>query len=536
MDNEILQEYDALPDAERVSEGLRETGYTFNTAIADIVDNSIAANATKVELTLNQEPSGKITVYVMDNGCGMDKVGLVNALTYGSAKRKDPSSLGKFGLGLKTSATSFCRTISLISRTSGDNTIRKMQWDIDKAPVKGWKVQEYAPTEEEIDLLEDITDGGSGTVVVCENCDKIIKSYKDHSTEKAAFTKKKNDLEFHLSLVFGRFLDPSFTDAKTVSITLNGKALDAWDPFCKNNPKTLAYKPTELVVDTPNKKTATCIITNYIIPRRDEFDTPAERDNAHISNDMQGFYIYREHRLIYYGQWLGMWSNEPHYSLHRVEFSFNHTLDEEFNVDIKKSVVTLNDEIYQIIKEQLLSAPRKQARKRYDTGVSKKVDKTSANAHDASNKNIENNAPMAEKAKVVITGQNQVSLTNANGTFKHAIEVEAPDSIKKNQRRIIPVDSLLGNQLWEPVIVPPNEHAIKINTSHDYYKKIYYPLLGQNVMISGLDALLWSLAEAELTATNDNTSEAFEDLRTWTSMILKRMLKDLPEPDLDDND
>ena len=103
------------PDPERVMEGLRDTGYNFNTAIADIIDNSIAAEATKIDISIDLSPVGDITVFIADNGTGMDEEGLQNAMRYGSRQREDPSSLGKFGLGLKTGSTAFCRCLSVVS-------------------------------------------------------------------------------------------------------------------------------------------------------------------------------------------------------------------------------------------------------------------------------------------------------------------------------------------------------------------------------------------------------------------------------------
>ena len=106
------EEMELLPDPERIVNGLRDTGYNFNTAIADIVDNSIAAEATKVAIDVNMLPDMSIQVYIADNGTGMDKDGLINAMKYGSKAREEKHSLGKFGLGLKTASTAFCRQLS----------------------------------------------------------------------------------------------------------------------------------------------------------------------------------------------------------------------------------------------------------------------------------------------------------------------------------------------------------------------------------------------------------------------------------------
>ena len=105
-------------DPSRVIEGLRDTGYDFKTAMADLVDNSIAANATTIKVRIQEDFEGKFSVFIIDNGDGMDLNGLKNAMRYGSAERSDKSSLGKFGMGLKTASTAFCRCLSVVSKNS----------------------------------------------------------------------------------------------------------------------------------------------------------------------------------------------------------------------------------------------------------------------------------------------------------------------------------------------------------------------------------------------------------------------------------
>src|SRR5258705_9950981 len=119
MSTAAIGPIELLPDPRRLMEGLRDTGYQFNTAIADIVDNSIAAEATVVELRLEMDYKGNVRVAIADNGIGMNQTGLLNAMKYGSDRRPNPASLGKFGLGLKTASTAFCRRLSLISRHTG---------------------------------------------------------------------------------------------------------------------------------------------------------------------------------------------------------------------------------------------------------------------------------------------------------------------------------------------------------------------------------------------------------------------------------
>ena len=176
MNEDKIEEIILEPDPARVMEGLRDTGYDFNTAMADIVDNSIAASATVVKVSVNLNPNGTINVYVADNGCGMNFEGLKNAMRYGSLERVDPSSLGKFGLGLKTASTAFCRSLSLLSKGIGESEYHKVQWDLDEiCRINKWQLLQPEINQDEIDLLEEVTSGKNGTLVIWDKVDKKKK-------------------------------------------------------------------------------------------------------------------------------------------------------------------------------------------------------------------------------------------------------------------------------------------------------------------------------------------------------------------------
>ena len=120
------------PDTGRIVEGLRDTGYTLNAAIADIVDNSITANATAVNISLQLDGQRNVLIRVSDNGHGMDVAGLENAMRYGSAVREERNSLSRFGLGLKTASTSFCRRLTVVSVPTGGEDVVAAAWDLDE--------------------------------------------------------------------------------------------------------------------------------------------------------------------------------------------------------------------------------------------------------------------------------------------------------------------------------------------------------------------------------------------------------------------
>lgn len=521
------------PDPERVMEGLRDTGYNFNTAMADIIDNSIAADATRVDITINLDPKGDISVYIADNGTGMDEEGLQNAMRYGSRQRENPNSLGKFGLGLKTGSTAFCRCLSVVSRGANDSNVRKVQWDLDYiAQTNEWNLKRPAVQDEEIEILDATAEGGTGTLVIWQKIDRLLKSYKNKGSEKKALNRVIADLQFHIAMVYQRFLDENDERANHIEITVNGTDVEAWDPFCIKEEDTELLMGEEVEVEMPDK-TSKFNIRAFMLPRRENFSTADARDTARLGNDMQGFYIYRENRLIHACDWLGMFSREPHFSLLRVEFSFDNTLDEVFNVDIKKSRILLNEEIFSYIKDQMMPAPRRAAEDRYRKGTKKAVAKKGIDAHEASNRNIDEKAKSVEESRTTVTGKDQVKLENQNGTFTHKITIRS--AAKAGQYRVIPVESIEDGQLWNPCIAD-GKHAVELNQSHPYYQKIYYPVLAQNVMVTGMDALLWALAEAELSTFNSETKEQYEDMRIHVSRCLKKLIADLPDPDPEDEE
>ncbi len=527
-------DYILPPDPERVMEGLRDTGYSFNTAIADIIDNSIAAYATKIDITIDLNPRGEVKVYIADNGTGMDEAGLHNAMRYGSKQREDPGSLGKFGLGLKTGSTAFCRCLSVVSRAVGEDTVRKVQWDLDYiAKTNEWNLKRPLPTADEMEILDETAKGSNGTLVIWEKIDRLLKTYKNKGSQKTALKRTVEELRFHISLVYQRFLDTDDSRARDITITLNGDAVKAWDPFCLKEEDTELLADETVDVELPDGKESSFVVKAYLLPNRKNFSTSQARDDARISNDMQGFYIYRENRLIHYGDWLGMFTREPHGSLLRVEFSFDYTLDDVFNVDIKKSRILLNEEIFDYLKDQVLPAPRRAANERYRTGVKKQVISKSYDAHESSNKNIDEKANAVEESKTIVTGKDEVQLENRNGVFKHKITIRS--STKTGQYRVIPVESLEDGQLWRPCIVE-GKHAVEINQNHPYYQKIYYPILQQNIMVTGMDALLWALAEAELSTFNSETKEQYEDMRIQVSRYIKKLIADLPDPEPEDEE
>lgn len=535
LDNNNRQpDIELLPDPERTISGLRDTGYDFNTAVADIVDNSIAAEATNVYVNVIMTPDMQIHVSVADDGYGMSPEGLQNAMKYGSKAREDKSSLGKFGLGLKTASTAFCKRLIVISRAKGSDIVEKAQWDIDYiAETNKWLLQRPPLEADEKDLFEEYTNGKAGTLVIWDKVDRLqTKEYRNLKSAQNNLEKKIDDLRFHLSMVFQRFLDHDDNRARNVNIFLNTKAIEPWDPFCVSEPESKLLQEQTVPVDIQGEHIGEFHVAAYVIPRKEDFSTPEAAKKARGNNDYQGFYIYRENRLIHSGNWLGFFAKEPHLSLLRVDFSFSHELDELLSVDIKKSRILLIGELSEFL-TGFLAAPRREAQNIYRKGETTKLNKDGQGAHAPSNTNINEKAPEVEASKITQTGENQAKIENQNGVFTKAISIS--NSTDPKQNRVIPVPTIDGGALWEPALVD-GQHAVKINQSHPYYKKVYGPILSKSVLVEGMDALLWALAEAENSTCNDNTLENYEDMRYMVSRILKRLVADLPDLELPEDE
>lgn len=526
------------PDPARMIEGLRDTGYDFSTAVADIVDNSIAAHATRIELQISMDYRGHIHLAIADNGIGMDRDGLLNAMKYGSQRRDNAASLGKFGLGLKTASTAFCRRLSVITRPTGAASALQATWDLDHVVDRGeWELLLSEPGKDGIELLNKAAPNHSGTVVLWGKVDRLFqREFKDPGGKPAqnALNRTIKDLAEHIGLVYQRFLDPNDRRAPNVDILLNGGRITAWDPYCISESDLVAEEPS-FEVELPSGKKATFRIRAFVLPRREEFATEDAFRAARIANDRQGIYIYRENRLIHDADWLGMYQQEPHFSLIRVEFSFDHQLDDAFHVDIKKSRILLDETLFNWLRDEFLPAPRRAAEQRYRKGQKKNVADKAKTAHDSSNASIATKEQEIDTAQVDIVNRKtgEVEVTNKEGKVRLRLSIGTAH--KPGECFVVPVDGIDDGMLWEPALID-NHKAVRINTGHDYYHKVYVPNLSSGVTIQGMDSLLWALCAAELGTVNEVSKRHFAELRFEVSRLLRALVADLPEPDLESND
>jgi hypothetical protein len=326
-------------------ESMRAVGYSLKTAIADVIDNSITAEATAIDIRFSAEP-GNTYVSISDNGTGMDADGVRHAMKLAGRNSKSirkAGDLGRFGLGLKTASLSQCRVLTLISKQNG--ALVGVQWNLDRLAESGqWQLCILSDK----DLLElphtrYLDDSVSGTVVLWEEIDI---SDPDHARFTEDFTAKMAAAKEHLSLVFHRFLEGE--DGQKISISFNLDRIEPADPFLSHNRATQPGH-RELIRVEGGEIT----FRPYTLPFINKMSAK-ERSQAQLNGplrDNQGFYIYRAKRLVIWGTWFRLIPRGELGKLARVQVDIPNTLDHLWALDIKKSAASPPPAIRQALRQ-----------------------------------------------------------------------------------------------------------------------------------------------------------------------------------------
>jgi hypothetical protein len=523
------------PDASRLIFGLRDTGYEPTTAIADIIDNSIAADATEVKIQILLQTDGRKVVFIGDNGIGMNEDQLYDAMRYGAPRRKQLKSLGKFGLGLKTASSAICKKFSIVSKDANNVELKKLSWDLDHVAQKNiWEMIKEPISNDEKDMFNRLC-GETGTLVIWENCDRLLSS--DHEEpggqkERRAIDYRVDKIKEHCGLVFHKFLDSNETSFQNVTIEINDNLVEFWNPFYpQKSEQVLPSQDTKIEIEVEDGTKHKCFVNAWILPHLKDMTKQENKQFARISNRAQGFYIYREGRLIHHGGYLGVFrSGEHHHSLFRVEFDFGYELDDAFKVPVDKSRISFDPALEEELQD-VLSGPLREADRRYRRKQSKKV--ASGISHDDSNKTI-GETPNTTKANVdSVDGESQSATVDNNLGQKIKILTKIRDNLDPQNLFVEAVENLENGVLWEPCLNSSSNvnHStgVRLSKAHDFYTKIY-PRGETKYSVEGLDLLLWAFAAAEHNNCNDELKTVWEDIREEVSINLRKLLRHIDLP------
>lgn len=329
----------AIPEASSMIETFRAIGYNIETAVADIIDNSISATAKNIWVSFEWK-GGDTWVSIKDDGVGMNNEELIQAMRPGSRNPLDNRSikdLGRFGLGLKTASFSQCRKLTVLSRKENNENVY-WTWDLDFVNQTGkWDLIKYLPKG---DFENQLSQQNSGTIVIWNDLDRVVKSLREEDSKALnKFLQIMDQVKRHLSMVFHRFIDSG-----RVKIHFQDRIIQAWDPFLVSESATQAFPEDPI-------QNGLVSVKGYVLPHKSKLtgEKFREAEGPKGWNEQQGFYIYRNERLLLGGDWLGMFRKEEHYKLARIEINLPNSLDAEWQIDIKKAVarppISLRDQL-----------------------------------------------------------------------------------------------------------------------------------------------------------------------------------------------
>ncbi|MDW0111136.1 ATP-binding protein [Sporosarcina aquimarina] len=351
MGSKIIQDEIVEPVIGNFVKSLRDLGYTFEVAVADILDNCIAAESNDIKILCLPEPSPIFGI--LDDGFGMTEKELVEAMRLAASDPdlvRGPNELGKFGLGLKTASFSQCKKLTVLSKKNNEHSIK--QWDLEYISKKNkWLLRTInCESCEHFPLYQNFRMQEHGTLVIWENID---------SFNSDDIPSKLSELRSHLSLVFHNFLEGKVSGRKKINVAVNQVDLEPFNPFNPNNKATQEFQIEKIFHDGSE-----IIVQPYILPHHskmspEEFDLYATEDGYTKS---QGFYLYREHRLLIHGTWWGLHKINDAHRLVRIKVDISNSQDSDWGIDIKKSTArptrAIRNDLQRIIQQVTVKGSR----------------------------------------------------------------------------------------------------------------------------------------------------------------------------------
>ena len=324
---------DVTPHASTLIESLRDIGYSLETAMSDVIDNSITAGGRLIQI-LTDTSSTEPFIAIVDDGHGMTEGELIAAMRPGSAnplETRHARDLGRFGLGLKSASFSQCRRLTVVTRMSGKTSAAV--WDLDEVAERNkWTVR-LLDGLADVPVLDQL--GASGTLVLWQKLDRLVGGhFKDSAKHAEIINRRISETERHLRLVFHRFMEA----ATPLRILLNGRALQPLDPFGRKHLATFSDPAEHLTVSRGDIE-----IQSFTLPHHRQMNQTDWDDiggpEGHLKS--QGFYLYRGGRLIIHGTWFGLCRQSELTKLSRVRIDIPNSMDADWKIDVKKSSAQL---------------------------------------------------------------------------------------------------------------------------------------------------------------------------------------------------
>ena len=543
----MAEKITSIPAAKRTINALSDIGYDLNSAIADIVDNSISRGRAKnIHIVFKKDDFGKFYLFILDDGKGMTSKILEEAMRYGSGNDDyGPGDLSKYGMGMKTASNSQASKLTVLSKMDGSHKTGFL-WDVHHVDKSNkWEMFKLNSLEINTEINtyynkcsqqgKNILDGKSWTIVIWNDLfdfQSNYDSYKSSVTSDSFYYKVSNSITTYLRLVFSRFIDGE-NGAKKTNIYLNNIKLKALDPFCRSEEHTteleLSDKNGNYIIDDNYKP---IIIKRYVLPTNPtkpgnfKFSSVDSWDEAKGTlswNDAQGYYVYRNNRLISWGGWYRTKANDEHDKLARASIDLTEAHDELFTIDVKKTRIQFPEELRNHLKDNVNAKFIAEAKKRYAGSEKKKQDVQNV-VREKSKKVSHLSAELVRADNISVTSnKNNTSLLIKNKYGTKVTEDTTYRDLEAGQKII---SKSFGDQLflWKMIPSPHNEFQVLVNTDHPFYDKVYGDSEKDKKITAIMDAFLFTMSFIELKCITNNNELLFDQMKEVASTVLAKFI------------
>ena len=526
----------------RQFQGMSRYGYTPQTALADLIDNSLSAGATEISVDIREQIDGSEKVFISDNGKGISPERLPVAMAIGAPEEIQNSRLSKFGFGLKTASLEISPDgFSIVSRSAeSGELVAASLFEEDQEGSGGiqariWDADSIDPAW--IRYLESVAgQDGHGTTVIWENADlkEADRRGGRRGSEEQTKARIKNRIASYLGMVFHRWIEGNTANGQKATIKFQGEELVPWNPLLSEYLDPDQVDPIDpFTAINDDDEEIELSLTAWVM-RKGVPKTEAT-DKAKKTARFQGIYLYRMDRIINEPSWLGI-SETKRNPLNGLRFALelDPSLDDSIHLDVKKSHVEHTDEIMEAI-TPIVSAYIDQEEARAHTGQSK-ANKTTTPlevlaATSEKYKEIDKVAPSVRPAR---TSDTEVITTNERGQKLPLHLKELPDTLKSEATIHLVQAHEIAGQLWEPRTARDLSLQVLINTDHDFYQKVMLP--ASNEAFQGFIWMMLAFSRAELANQYSEFKLQFNHMRMHMTNTLDIYAHDLELPVLADPD
>lgn len=511
-----------VPNAAILMSSLRHLGYSNHSAIADLIDNAIDADAQNIALEVTRH-QGDFAISILDDGVGMDEAILHEATKLGSdTERNVASDLGLYGMGLVTASISIGRRLQVATKAIGGDELLIAVSDLDEIVSKNSFVKHQAvATEDECQVFDEayrrngLEPPESGTMVTISHSDGMQYSITGHFV---------NSLKKHLAQTFRYYL------AAGKTIVVNGEPLEPVDPLHLDleGVKVFSdetYEFTQKDVDG-SEHVEKFRLKMIVLP---DFGIDGN-DERQFNLNRQGFYVLRNNREIAEATTLGLFVKHNEFNLFRAELSMPATMDDALGVNFMKREVkptqALGDKLREITGGQLKTI-RAQRKRKLVTNDSK------TGQHDEAARLITAKSHLLVKPKAEIEKRSKRSKSDDRNPGKNGDDpTKTRKDLKKTQLtpndlrcRFEQVSLGEGGQIFE-AYQEGRTIIVQWNVDHPFYQRFVVENKGDSGLVTAVDFFIWAWASAELMVYEDGkAAEMLDQMKTLISMNTRTLLK-----------